>query len=149
MIHYEHTDFSNPDFKHFCEELDREYVIRYPYMPKVFNPHNVMNIQARVIMAYDDAKPVACGAFRPLNDQTIEVKRMYTKPAYRNLGIGKQLLMGLEQWAKSEGYSESILETGIKQPEAIAAYEKSGYTRIPNYPPYEYVMESVCYHKEL
>jgi hypothetical protein len=43
----------------------------------------------------------------------------------------------------------SILETGVNQPEAIAAYEKSGYVRIPNFYPYEEVRESICMQKGL
>jgi putative acetyltransferase len=149
MIHYEHTDFSNPDFKHFCEELDREFVVRYPYLQNVFTSVNTLSDNARVVLAYDGVRCVACGAFRPVSDQLVEIKRMYTLPEYRNKGVGKMLLAELETWARNEGFIESILETGIRQPEAIAAYEKSGYVRIPNFPPYEQVKESICYHKEL
>ncbi|WP_407644578.1 hypothetical protein [Croceimicrobium hydrocarbonivorans] len=42
-----------------------------------------------------------------------------------------------------------ILETGINQPEAIRLYEKNGYQRIPNYPPYEGVETSYCFEKVL
>jgi GNAT superfamily N-acetyltransferase len=70
-------------------------------------------------------------------------------PPYRNQGIGKKVLLELEHWAKREGYSVSILETGINQPEAIAAYEKSGYIRIPNFPPYVDIKESICMRKYL
>lgn len=130
-------------------ELDNEFVVRYPFLQNVFTPFNLMNENARVVLAYDHTTSVACGAFRPMDENTIEIKRMYTLPSFRNQGIGKRILMELEHWAKREGFSVSKLETGINQPEAIAAYEKSGYIRIAKFPPYVYVNESICMEKSL
>jgi GNAT superfamily N-acetyltransferase len=149
MITFIQTNFSNEDFKKLIVELDKEFVVRYPFLQNTFTPFNLMNEHARVIIAHEHATPVACGAFRPVDDMTIEIKRMYTLPLYRNQGIGKRILMELEQWAKREGFLISKLETGINQPEAIAAYEKSGYVRIPKFPPYVYVTESICMEKGL
>ena len=59
------------------------------------------------------------------------------------------ILQKLEQWAKEEKFVLAKLETGINQPEAIAAYEKSGYVRIPNFEPYVNVKESICMMKGL
>jgi len=129
-------------------ELDKEYAVRYPFMKNLTNPYNIMDEHARVIMAHDGSTPIACGAFRPMDEQTVEIKRMYTLPGYRNRGIGKRILFQLEHWAKGEGFIISKLETGINQPEAIAAYEKSGYKRIPNFPPYTEVKESICMEKD-
>jgi putative acetyltransferase len=129
--------------------LDQEFVVRYPYLQNVFTSVNTLSDNARVVLAYDGVRCVACGAFRPVSDQLVEIKRMYTLPEYRSKGVGKMILAELETWARNEGFTESILETGIRQPEAIAAYEKSGYVRIPNFPPYEQVKASICYHKEL
>jgi len=149
MITFKRTIFSDPDFRNFIVALDIEYVARYPFMAGITNPFNIMDERARVMLAYDNEMPVACGAFRPVDGQTIEIKRMYTLPQSRNQGIGKRVLLELEHWAKEQGYSVSILETGINQPEAIAAYEKSGYMRIPKFPPYVDVNESICMQKIL
>lgn len=131
------------------EELDNEFLVRYPFLQQVFTPFNLLHQNARVVMAYSQIIPVGCGAFRLVDERTIEVKRMYTIPSYRNQGIGKRILNQLETWARAEGFSVSKLETGINQPEAIAAYEKSGYKRIPNFPPYVEVRESICMEKYL
>lgn len=149
MIAFIRTNYSNPDFHKLIVELDKEYVVRYPFLENVFSPFNRMSENAHVIMVYDHTTPVACGAFRPVDEMTIEIKRMYTIPSYRNQGIGKRILNQLEKWAMREGFSISKLETGINQPEAIAAYEKSGYKRIANFAPYEQVKESICYMKKL
>jgi len=108
-----------------------------------------MDDRARVLLAYENGMPVACGAFRPVNETTIEIKRMYTLPQNRSHGVGKRVLQELEHWAREQGFLVSILETGINQPEAIAAYVKSGYERIPKFPPYVDVKESICMQKIL
>ena len=54
------------------------------------------------------------------------------------------MLQELEIWAKELSFDECILETGFKQPEAIAFYKKSGYQVIPNYGQYVGVENSVC-----
>jgi len=149
MITFRHTLFSNPDFKKLIVELDQEFVVRYPFLHDVTASYNLLNELARVIIAYENLTPVACGAFRPVDDMTIEIKRMYTTPPHRNKGIGKKILTELELWALKEGFSIAILETGIHQPEAIAAYQKSGYTRIPNFAPYTDIKESICMRKYL
>lgn len=149
MITFTRTNFSNPDLQKLIIELDNEFVVRYPYIENIRIPFNLLNENARVVVAYDKLTPIACGAFRPVDETTIEIKRMFTLPNYRNQGIGKKVLMELEHWAKREGFTVSILETGVNQPEAIAAYEKSGYTRIPNFPPYVDVKESICMRKYL
>ncbi len=149
MINLRRTRFSDPDFNTLIVELDNEFVVRYPFIENMRTPHNVMIENAHVVLAYDQTMPIACGAFRPVDEFTIEIKRMFTMPSHRNKGIGKKILSELEKWARREGFSVSILETGINQPEAIAAYEKSGYTRIPNFPPYVEVKESICMRKYL
>jgi len=149
MITFIHTHFKNRDFNTLIVELDKEFIVRYPLLPPIRSPYNLLNEDARVVMAYDQTVPVACGAFRPVDDATIEIKRMYTAPSHRNQGIGKKIVSELEKWALMEGFSISILETGIHQPEAIAAYQKSAYFRIPNFPPYENISESICMKKYL
>lgn len=149
MITFNRTSFSNPDLQKLIAELDKEFVVRYPFIENIRIPFNLLNEAARVVVAYDHTTPIACGAFRPVDETTIEIKRMYTVPSYRNQGIGKKILFELEHWARRDGFSVSILETGINQPEAISAYEKSGYTRIANFPPYVDVKESICMRKYL
>jgi GNAT superfamily N-acetyltransferase len=74
---------------------------------------------------------------------------MYTNPEKRKLGLASQMLHELELWAKESGYGKCVLETGKKQPEAIALYEKNGYRMIPNYGQYIGVENSVCFEKKL
>ena len=150
MITLQRSNYLNLDFQKFCEELNKEFWIRYPDSQHHFEPHNQVDESARIIVAYDGDIAIACGCFRSTKEQgTIEIKRMYVRPDRRGAGMAGKILSELETWASEEGYTRSILETGIKQPEAIALYSRAGYSLITNYPPYVGVMESICMQKTL
>ena len=72
---------------------------------------------------------------------------MYTSVESRGKGVASLVLEALEQWAKEQEFKQCILETGIKQPEAIGLYEKNGYHLIPNYGQYSDVEDSKCFKK--
>ncbi len=101
------------------------------------------------LVCYSDGKPVGIGAYKEYDAHTAEMKRMYTVPGYRGRGIGKAILTELENWAKEEGYAISLLETGHKQLDAIALYQKLGYEVIENFGQYSGVENSVCMKKSL
>ena len=77
------------------------------------------------------------------------MKRVFVPKSFRGQGVARAVMAELETWARELGFTVAILETGILQPEAIRLYEAAGYERIPNYPPYENVAESVSYQKKL
>jgi putative acetyltransferase len=150
MITLQRSNYLNLDFQKFCEELNKEFWVRYPDSQHHFEPYNKVDESARIIVAYDDDIAIACGCFRSAKELgTMEIKRMYVLPDRRGAGIASKILSELETWAAEEGYTQAILETGIKQPEAIALYSRAGYRLIPNYPPYVGVMESICMQKAL
>lgn len=150
MIITKRTNAENRDFQSLVVQLDKELWQRYPLTQQNFSPHNKLDLSARVLVAYQDEKPVGCGCFKPTADHdTIEIKRMFTLPQARGLGIAKLILLELEKWAADENFTQSKLETGINQPEAIAVYKRLEYKPIPNYPPYEDNVESICMAKPL
>lgn len=150
MLTFKRTTSNDTDFKNLIVALDKEFWVRYPDTQQNFVPFNYVDERARVVVAYQDGVAVGCGCFRPMNEELIiEIKRMYVDPAVRGKGIGGKVLLELEGWAKEEGFTKSMLETGVKQPEAIRVYQRSGYTIIPNYPPYENIDESICMMKFL
>jgi len=150
MTTYKRSSVSHPDFQRLIIDLDKEFWVRYPDTQQNFVPFNYVDESARVIVAYEDTLAIGCGCFRPMKEKsTLEIKRMYVVPFFRNRGVGRVILQKLEQWAVEQGFVTAKLETGIKQPEAIAAYEKSGYVLIPNFEPYVNVAESICMMKRL
>jgi putative acetyltransferase len=79
----------------------------------------------------------------------MEIKRMYVLPDRRGHGIASTILNELELWTVELNFKKCLLETGIKQPEAIRLYQKNGYLVIRNYGPYENVESSICFMKKL
>lgn len=144
------TDPSDPDFKELVQELDKDLWQRYQEHQKKLQLHNIIDMAARVILVLDNTTLTGCGCWRPINDdRTVEIKRMYVRSAFRGRGISKRILLELEKWAKEELYSKVILETGIKQPEAIGLYQGAGYVKTANYGPYKDIAESICMEKML
>jgi GNAT superfamily N-acetyltransferase len=79
-----------------------------------------------------DAELVACAGWRRHGDDA-ELKRMYTSPAARGLGVARRMLAAIEESARAAGCRRVILETGDRQPEAIALYTSAGYRRIEDF----------------
>lgn len=104
------------------------------------------------LVAYREGQPVGCGALRPLSaagTHVAEIKRMYTAPAARRRGVSRAVLARLEFEAVNLGYGRLQLETGLRQPEAMALYQTSGYHRIPNYGMYATSELSACFAKDI
>ncbi len=76
-----------------------------------------------------DGELVGCGALRRIDGRMSEVKRMYVLPSLQGRGIGRQLLAAIEARALEQGAGTLVLETGVEQTDAVALYEKTGYTQ--------------------
>ncbi|MGE5861072.1 MAG: GNAT family N-acetyltransferase [Ignavibacteria bacterium] len=99
-------------------------------------------------IVYDDrGTAAACGALKHFDETTAEIKRMYVKPKYRRRGISKKILLKLEQHARELQYQRLILETGLKQPEAISLYEKFEYKPLDCYGRHANDPDSRCFEK--
>jgi GNAT superfamily N-acetyltransferase len=149
MTAFKRTDSANEDFRFLVSLLDEELAKRDGDEHAFYHQFNKIESLNQVIIAYADEKPVGCGAFKNYKPQVVEIKRMFVLPGHRGKGIAGQILQQLEFWAAELKYSTCILETGKKQPEAIALYRKSGYKIIPNYGQYENVENSVCMEKKI
>lgn len=143
------TDSSNEDFRSLVTLLDRDLSDRDGNDHAFYAQFNGIATLKHSIVAYDHDKPIGSGAFKEWKAGSMEVKRMYVLPEYRGRGIALRILAELERWAATLGYNTCVLETGKRQPEAIALYEKAGYRRIPNYGQYEGVENSCCFEKKL
>jgi putative acetyltransferase len=99
-------------------------------------------------LAYDENESaIACGALKHFDDSTAEVKRMYVKPQFRGRGLSKLILIQLEGYAKELNYQRLILETGLKQPEAMNLYNKFGYKPLKCYGRHTDDPDSRCFEK--
>lgn len=105
----------------------------------------------RFLVAWADGVPAGCGGWRTLaGDETVaEIKRMYTAPAWRGRGVATAVLRAIEETARDAGKKQLVLETGQRQPEAIALYAKLGYERIPNFGYYRDYPDCVSFGRVL
>lgn len=143
------TDSDHPGFRQLVALLDKDLAIRDGAEHAFYAQFNKVDAIKEVIVAYQDEKPVGCGAIKLFSATKAEVKRMFVHPDHRKQGIAAKILNELESWAAALGFSFAVLETGKKQPEAIALYQKVGYHITPNYGQYIGVNNSVCMSKSL
>lgn len=152
-LNIERTDSLHPNFIELVRHLDAELAERDGSDHAYYAQFNKIESIKYVVVAYENDKAVACGAIKEFEAGTmpgaVEVKRMYTLPESRGKGIAAGVLAELEKWAEELLFDKCVLETGLKQPEAIRLYEKSGYVRIPNYGQYVGMDNSVCFEKSL
>ena len=149
MITLTRTNSDNKEFIHLVKLLDAELAELDGDEHEFYAQLNKTDKIKHVIVAYENDKPVSCGAIREYSPAIMEVKRMYTLPGYRGKGIATRVLNELESWAAELTYQKCILETGKRQPDAIWLYQKNGYKVTPNYGKYVAMENSVCFEKEI
>ena len=114
-----------------------------------FQPADVLVPRSGFVIGRLGGRPVACGAYRPIDQDVAEIKRMYVESDFRGRGLSRRILDDLEARARSDGYTSVRLETGTMQPEAIRLYESAGYCRIEPYGHYHDSPCSICFEKRL
>ena len=149
MITIKRTDSENADFRELVKALDAELAVIDGEDHSFYSQYNKIDKIKHAVVVYQNNEPIACGAIKDLEAGIMEVKRMYTVPGYRGRGVATQVLHALEAWAAELGYRKCRLETGKRQPDAVALYQKNGYHMIPNYGQYTGVENSVCFEKVL
>ncbi|MFE0208874.1 GNAT family N-acetyltransferase [Streptomyces sp. NPDC058985] len=151
--------FDHPDAVKLNDEVQAEYDLRYgdggdatQLDPSDFAPPNGL-----YLVAYDESgAPVASGGWRgqDANDEgnldgDAELKRMFVIEQVRGRGVARRILAALEEDARAAGRTRMVLETGTKQPEAVALYLSSGYEPCTKFGYYRFHEESLCYAKAL
>ncbi|WAL64273.1 GNAT family N-acetyltransferase [Amycolatopsis cynarae] len=149
--------FDHPDAVKLIEEVQQEYVQRYGDFDRTpTDPAQFALPRGLFVVGYLDGVPVACGGWRAHEDPPdglragdAEIKRMYVQESVRGRGFARGVLAELERTARAAGHTRTVLETGLKQPEAIALYTSSGYTAIPKFGYYRDDALSLCFGKDL
>lgn len=149
MVELIRTDSEHSDFRELVTLLDADLRVRDGDDHAFFAQFNKIDSIRHVVVASYHAHAAGCGAIKHFDNGIMEVKRMFVHPDFRRLGIATAVLRELENWSRELGYKKCILETGIRQPEAIGLYQRNGYSVIPNYGQYENVKTSVCFEKNL
>ncbi len=143
------TNSENLDFVELVKHLDAYLAVKDGDDHAFYHQFNGIDKLQYVVMAYENDIAIGCGAIKNFHHSVMEIKRMFVAPASRGKGVAKKILNQLEGWALALGANACILETGKRQPEAIALYEKCGYHIISNYEPYVGMENSICFQKKL
>lgn len=114
-----------------------------------FSVEKLLREEVAFFLIYHDEQPAGCGGVKLFDNAYGEVKRMYVRPQFRGLGLGKLMLDHLADYTRQHGIEILRLETGIHQTDAIRLYERYGFRRIPPFPPYFDDPVSLCYEKRL
>ena len=149
MIEIIRTDSDNSDFQKLVSLLDYDLKVRDGDDNAFYSQFNKIDQIKNSIVAYQNTKAIACGAFKPFSKETVEIKRMFVLPEYRGQKIAHRVLEELEKWASELHNHTCVLETGKRQPEAIRLYKKAGYQQIQNYGQYKNIANSICMEKQL
>jgi GNAT superfamily N-acetyltransferase len=141
--------------RQLIDALNAELTERYPEDGANFfrlDAEEVAEGRGAFLVAYMAGNPVGCGAVRRDDQKVAEIKRMYVAPAARGQGVGRRILSELEAEARRLGARRLVLETGPRQPDAIALYSGAGFLKIPLFGEYlnsPHPELSVCMAKEL
>jgi putative acetyltransferase len=145
-------DILSPAARVLIEALNAELAGRYPEPGAThfrLDPDEVADGHGAFLIASSGGRPVGCGAVRRIEMGTGEIKRMYVSPDARGRGVGRAVLAALEAEARALGITRLVLETGLRQGEALALYERAGFTRIPAFGEYVSSPLSLCMAKDL
>jgi len=144
----------DPDVRELLVDVLAELSRRYggsgddtPIGETDFTPPNGVFLVASVTDD-DGERLVGCAGWRR-HGADAELKRMYTAPDARGRGLGRRMLAAVEESARRAGHARLILETGDRQPEAIALYESAGYQRIPDFGYYQGYPDVLSFAKDL
>ncbi|TFV73024.1 N-acetyltransferase [Blastococcus sp. CT_GayMR19] len=121
------AEWDDPDVRRLADAQQAELRARYDGAAEPGTPPSAADLAIVLVARNEDGAAIGCGALRAIADGVGELKRMYVVPSARGRGIAKVVLAALEDDARSRGWTTLRLESGPRQPEAIALYTWAGY----------------------
>ena len=146
---------SDPRARRLIGMLDRLQLSLYPAESNHLDSVETLEREdVTFLVAFVDGEAVGCGAVKRVSPGCTsprygEIKRIYVDPDARGRGVGGALMDALESNLLALGIGIARLETGVRQPAALALYERRGYVRILPFGEYGDDPLSVFYEKRL
>ena len=142
--------YDDPVAHDLVERAQQEYVTRYGGRDAaVVDPAEFTPPAGIFLVAEIGGAPAGCGAWRVHDAGGVEVKRVYVAPAFRRRGLAQAVMAALEDSAARAGHRSVVLNTGGRQPEALALYARLGYGPVAGYGVYAYAPGAVFLGKAL
>ena len=137
------------DFRSLAAQLDAYYfALVGDIQLKYAEPNRPENMNALVV-AYEGEIPIACGAWKAIDHETAEIKRIFVAPAYRRKGAASRVIRSLEENVLASGRRKLILETAVDTSGSHALYLSLGYKLRDYYGSPAGAENCMCFHKEM
>src|SRR5688500_17545145 len=121
-----------PDAEALIAELESYLEPQYPRESRHgYSVEKLLRGDVAFFVVRENGEAAGCGGVQVFGMEYGELKRMYVRPQFRGLGLGKMMLEHLAAHALVSGVTLLRLETGIHQKEAIGLYEGFGFKRVP------------------
>lgn len=114
-----------PSFKEYFENYEKEIAC---LLPGEYSPP-----KGCLLFAKYQGNPAGCVGLRDLSDGICEMRRLFVRPQYRGLGVGKALSEAVIENGRDIGYTSMRLNTNCKMTEAIRPYRSLGFEEITPY----------------
>lgn len=143
--------YDDPVAQYLVERVQQEYVVRYGGRDgAAVEPADFLPPRGTFLVAEVDGVPAACGAWRVHDgDGAVEIKRVYVEPDFRRRGLAQLIMGALEESAARAGHRSVVLNSGLRQPEALELYARLGYRDVPGYGMYARSPDARFLGKEL
>lgn len=150
-IRFRWANGRDADFQHFYSATEEYYsnIVGGVQNRKGFVPYNISESIGIVLIASVNDIAVGCAGLKKNSESDAEIKRVWVEPEYRRRHIAVDMMQMIEETAKKMQFKRTVLQTREAMREAISLYEKLGYYRIRNYPPYDKLEGAICYAKDL
>jgi putative acetyltransferase len=128
----------SPDARMLIAELEAHLVPLYPDESRHgYSVEKLLDLNVAFFVVRENGVAAGCGGVQLFGTEYGEIKRMYVRPQFRGLGLGKLMLDHLAGHARDHGVTLLRLETGIHQHAAIGLYERAGFQSIPPFGEYK------------
>jgi putative acetyltransferase len=140
----------DPDALSLVDELESHLASLYPSESRHgYSVDKLIREGVAFFVLRENGAAAGCGGVQIYGTEYGELKRMYVRPQFRGLGLGKLMLRHLADYAFRRGVGVLRLETGIHQKEAIGLYEGFGFERIPPFGVYKDDPLSLFFEKRI
>ena len=150
VVAFRALPYDDPLAQDLVGQVQQEYVERYggPDGAAV-DPAEFVPPLGLFLVAEVGGVPAGCGAWRAIEPDVAEIKRVYVRPGFRRRGVAQRVVARLERSAAEAGHRSVVLNSGDRQPEALALYAGAGYRPVPGYGIYACAPGAVFLGKEL
>jgi GNAT superfamily N-acetyltransferase len=126
--------YDHPVSQLLVARVQQEYVQRYGGPDEaVVDPAEFLPPAGLFLVAEVDGVPAGCGAWRALEPGVAEIKRVYVEPGFRRRGLAQEIVALLERSTAAAEHGTVVLNTGDRQPEALALYADAGYRPVAGF----------------